>query len=158
LLLDRPPWPPEPGVPIQLLGGKVRDDVLAATGGNQRPYVSASITGKPIYLVPAEQSTTAVKQGLAASATVPDMPERTWDRVRETRSIEALEMFIKQFPGTISLVRESPSYSVHYSQLPNPYQSQPNRQATKWPPLQCQAALRRRQVHPKLLLGLVPIC
>jgi Caspase domain len=43
---------PEPGLAIQLLGGSVRDDVLAATGGNQRPYVSASITGRPFYLVP----------------------------------------------------------------------------------------------------------
>ena len=45
---------PEPGVPIQLLGGNVRDDVLAATNGVQRPYVSASITGRPFYLIPAE--------------------------------------------------------------------------------------------------------
>jgi hypothetical protein len=45
---------PEPGLAIQLLGGKVRDDVLVATGGNQRPYVSASITGQPFYLVPGE--------------------------------------------------------------------------------------------------------
>ena len=45
---------PEPGVPIQLLGGNVRDDVLAATNGVQRPYVSASITGRPFYLMPAE--------------------------------------------------------------------------------------------------------
>jgi formylglycine-generating enzyme required for sulfatase activity len=44
---------PEPGLAIQLLGNNVRDDVLAATGGNQRPYVSASITGKLFFLVPA---------------------------------------------------------------------------------------------------------
>jgi uncharacterized caspase-like protein len=38
---------PEPGVPIQLLGGKVRDDVLAATGGNQRPYVAPASLASP---------------------------------------------------------------------------------------------------------------
>lgn len=43
---------PEAGLPIQLLGGAVRDDVLAATGGVQRPFVSASVTGTPFYLVP----------------------------------------------------------------------------------------------------------
>ncbi len=42
---------PEAGLAVQLLGGNVRDDVLAATGGKQRPYVSASITGQPFYLV-----------------------------------------------------------------------------------------------------------
>lgn len=42
---------PEVGLPIQLLGGRVRDDVLRATGSTQRPFVSASITGEPFYLV-----------------------------------------------------------------------------------------------------------
>jgi len=42
---------PQADVPIQLLGGMIRDDVLAATKGEQRPFVSASITGTPIYLV-----------------------------------------------------------------------------------------------------------
>lgn len=43
---------PEPDLPLQLLGGSVRDDVLRATNEEQRPYVSASVTGTPIYLVP----------------------------------------------------------------------------------------------------------
>ena len=41
----------QPGLPVQMLGGMVRDDVLAATQGEQRPYISASITGRPLYLV-----------------------------------------------------------------------------------------------------------
>lgn len=45
---------PEPGLPIQLLGGAVRDDVLGASGGKQRPFVSASITGTPFALVPGD--------------------------------------------------------------------------------------------------------
>jgi len=43
---------PQPDLPLQLLGGSVRDDVLAATDGDQRPFVSASVTGTPIYLQP----------------------------------------------------------------------------------------------------------
>ena len=31
--------------------GMVRDDVLQATAGEQRPFISASITGRPIYIV-----------------------------------------------------------------------------------------------------------
>lgn len=42
---------PEPDVPVQLLGGLVRDDVLTITDGEQRPFISASITGTPVYLV-----------------------------------------------------------------------------------------------------------
>lgn len=46
---------PEPGLVIQRLGGVVRDDVIAATGSTQRPFISASITGQPITLVPGRQ-------------------------------------------------------------------------------------------------------
>lgn len=47
---------PQADLPIQLLGGAVRDDVLRATGGEQRPFVSASITGTPFYLVASANS------------------------------------------------------------------------------------------------------
>jgi uncharacterized caspase-like protein/Tfp pilus assembly protein PilF len=81
---------PEPGLAIQLLGGSVRDDVLDATGGNQRPYVSASITGKPFYLVPAEQVS-------APSPTIPQSgwstAEREWQYVKDTKDIRLLEAF-----------------------------------------------------------------
>lgn len=53
---------PEPGLPIQLLGGVVRDDVLAATDGAQRPFISASITGTAYYLVPAGKPAPQVTQ------------------------------------------------------------------------------------------------
>jgi formylglycine-generating enzyme required for sulfatase activity len=51
---------PQQDLPIQLLGGVVRDDVLAATDGVQRPFVSASITGTPFYLMPRAAQTPAV--------------------------------------------------------------------------------------------------
>jgi len=42
----------QPGLMLQVLPGKVRDDVVAATGGEQKPFVSASISGEEYYLVP----------------------------------------------------------------------------------------------------------
>ncbi|MEP3420315.1 MAG: caspase family protein [Erythrobacter sp.] len=41
----------QPGLPVQMLGGMVRDDVLSATEGDQRPFISASMTGRPLFLV-----------------------------------------------------------------------------------------------------------
>ena len=41
----------QPGLPVQMLGGMVRDDVLSATNGDQRPFISASMTGRPLFLV-----------------------------------------------------------------------------------------------------------
>lgn len=42
---------PEPDLAIQLLGNVVRDDVLAATANQQRPFVSQSMTGTAFALV-----------------------------------------------------------------------------------------------------------
>ena len=84
---------PEPGVPIQLLGGNVRDDVLAATNGVQRPYVSASITGRPFYLIPAEPVKPA-----APPPTVGDAA-REWQDVKSTSSTAALQAFLERYPN-----------------------------------------------------------
>ena len=70
---------PEPGLIIQRLGGVVRDDVIAATANAQRPFISASITGTPIYLVPgtAIASATGTRgitpSGALRSATAPPL-------------------------------------------------------------------------------------
>lgn len=66
---------PQADLPIQLLGGAVRDDVLAATGGVQRPFVSASITGTPFYLVP--RSTPAPTPAPVSATAPPAQPAVT---------------------------------------------------------------------------------
>jgi uncharacterized caspase-like protein len=95
---------PEPGLAIQLLGGNVRDDVLTATGGDQRPYVSASITGKPFYLVPVEHPTAEEKQEPpprpAAGLTAAGEAAEAWDRTKDSTSIPVLELFMKSYKDT----------------------------------------------------------
>lgn len=59
---------PQPDLPVQLLGGAVRDDVLRATGGQQRPYVSASITGTPYYLAGRGAGTVAATPAAPAAS------------------------------------------------------------------------------------------
>jgi uncharacterized caspase-like protein len=94
---------PEPGLAIQLLGGSVRDDVLATTGGNQRPYVSASITGKPFYLVSAEQPTAVATHSTPPKPPASDVPTKSseaaeaWSLVKDTTDIRALEAFRRQY-------------------------------------------------------------
>jgi uncharacterized caspase-like protein len=84
---------PEPGVPIQLLGGNVRDDVLAATNGGQRPYVSASITGRPFYLMPADP----VKPAAQTAALATGDAAREWQDVKTTDSTAALQAFLERY-------------------------------------------------------------
>ena len=85
----------EPGLPLQLLAGAVRDDVLRATGGNQRPFVSASITGTPVYLV---------EHKAAAPIVAPAAPDRAsldammWQGAVSTNTPAAYSAYLKEFP------------------------------------------------------------
>ncbi len=68
----------QPGLPVQMMGGMVRDDVLAATDGAQRPFVSASMTGRPLFLVDGPETEMAwltrlyAPEGAAGEAGDPD--------------------------------------------------------------------------------------
>ena len=61
----------QPGLPVQMLGGMVRDDVLEATEGEQRPFISASMTGRPLFLVEGPKETTAFWDNINSSPPVP---------------------------------------------------------------------------------------
>ena len=41
-----------PGLELRFLFGKVRDDVLTATGRAQQPYVYGTLGGEPVFLRP----------------------------------------------------------------------------------------------------------
>ncbi|PEQ13222.1 hypothetical protein B2G71_07210 [Novosphingobium sp. PC22D] len=84
---------PEPGLPVQLLGGAIRDDVLASTGGKQRPFVSASMTGTPIYIVPAR---TAAAPQSANDRTA--LEALAWQGAVAANSVGAYRSFLGQFP------------------------------------------------------------
>lgn len=79
---------PQPDLPVQLLGGAIRDDVLTATGGQQRPFVSASITGTPVYLVPRPGATNR-----------PAMEELMWKGALADNSIGAFKSYLAEFPS-----------------------------------------------------------
>ncbi|WP_374524716.1 caspase domain-containing protein [Sphingopyxis sp.] len=81
---------PQPDLPVQLLGGAIRDDVLAATGGQQRPFVSASITGTPVYLVP--RGTNAGGGDRAA------LENLLWKGAVAENSIGAFQSYLAEFP------------------------------------------------------------
>ncbi len=98
---------PEPGLPIQMLGGAVRDDVLAATGGNQRPFVSASITGTPIFLVAALRS--APPQAVAVTPPVNAtlggdrsmLDALMWQGAVSSNTLGGYQAYLREFPTGI---------------------------------------------------------
>lgn len=82
---------PQPDLPVQLLGGAIRDDVLAATGGQQRPFVSASITGTPVYLVP--------RAGPAPTGNRTALEELMWKGALAENSASAFKAYLAEFPS-----------------------------------------------------------
>lgn len=86
---------PQPDLPVQLLGGAVRDDVLKATGGSQRPFVSASITGTPVYLAPrAVQATTSAAAGDRGA-----LEDLLWKGAAAENSVRAFSAYLAEFPS-----------------------------------------------------------
>jgi len=86
---------PQPDTPVQLLGGLIRDDVLAATGGSQRPFVSASITGTPVYLVPRAAAPTAPK----AVGDRSGLEELLWKGAMAENSVRGFSAYLAEFPA-----------------------------------------------------------
>lgn len=89
---------PQPDLPVQLLGGTVRDDVLAATGGDQRPFVSASITGTPVYLVSRTKVAAAVPVAPGAAPNLEAIEDLTWQGALAANNISAFSAYLSQFP------------------------------------------------------------
>lgn len=72
-------WVGEQTIDLRLLAGKIRDDVIAATAGTQRPFVSASLPGQVTVLAPAP------KGNVRAAASVRSKRPYYFDYVRTLR-------------------------------------------------------------------------
>lgn len=91
---------PKPGVPVQLLGGVIRDDVMGATGQQQRPFVSASMTGNPIFLVAAIATPAAAPAAVPTPTAVADNPELTnWKSAERLNTVAGYEAYLTQYPS-----------------------------------------------------------
>jgi uncharacterized caspase-like protein len=95
---------PQPGLAIQLLGGLVRDDVLRATGDQQRPFISASITGEPFMLVPgaagpAGPVSRAAQDVQAAPADPRSMEMMFWQSASASDDAGQLRAYVSKYPN-----------------------------------------------------------
>jgi len=93
---------PQAGLPVQLLGGMVRDDVLTATGGAQRPFVSASITGTPVYLVDAANGDYApepLRTPALAKLDEAALDALAWQGAMKANTTASYRAYLDGFPG-----------------------------------------------------------
>jgi Caspase domain len=87
----------EPGLDIRIALGKVRDDVLAATGNRQEPFVYGSLGGGDVSLVPA-----AAAQSPAASLAPTDQNAAVaadYERAERVGSPEGWRAFLGIHPS-----------------------------------------------------------
>jgi hypothetical protein len=96
---------PQPGLPIQLLGGLIRDDVLRATGDQQRPFISASITGEPFMLMPGAAgpggpvSRAAQAEQAATPADPRSMEMMFWQSASTGNDVGQLRTYLNKYPN-----------------------------------------------------------
>ena len=82
-----------PDLDLRLALGKVRDDVMAATGGRQEPYLTSSLGGEVVAIVPGTGS------GLATLAR--NEAAEAWAAVKDSTSVAQLEVIAGRYKGTV---------------------------------------------------------
>lgn len=80
----------ETGLALQMLGGRVRDDVISATKDKQRPYIAASITGEPFYLLPSGNEKSLDNQ---------QVEMLFWSSVKDSTSASVLRTYLDRYPN-----------------------------------------------------------
>ena len=117
----------EPGLEVGLMFRKVRDAVLAATGGRQEPFVYGSLSSEGAYLTarpepepapPPAPETVKVKSGDDTKTPDPDQvvdrrisAEKEllfWESVKDSRKPQELQAYLDRYPeGTYAVLARS---------------------------------------------------
>jgi hypothetical protein len=91
---------PEPGLEVRQLFGYVRDEVAAATGNRQQPYLYGSLGGQGFFLSP--QASAPATWALASVPRArPGDAEQAWASVKDTGSVAQLEVIATRYRGTV---------------------------------------------------------
>ncbi len=99
----------EPGLEVGLLFRKVRDAVLASTGGRQEPFVYGSLSSRGVYLTARAEAPSVPEVGDAPSAgdTVSQQltaeqlaAERVfWESVKDSANAADVQAYLDRYPG-----------------------------------------------------------
>jgi formylglycine-generating enzyme required for sulfatase activity len=88
-----------PGLDIRRVFGYVSEDVLAATGRAQEPYLYGRLGGDEVHLIPVVASVGSAVLPAPVQAQ-PGAAAEAWDRTKDTTSIAVLETYIRRFGDT----------------------------------------------------------
>ena len=88
-----------PGLEVNFLFRRVRDEVISSTGGRQEPFVYGSLGSTPIYFVPAEETPAEpeVKVDIKPSITSTPSSEMAgaYDRAERINTLDAWDTFLE---------------------------------------------------------------
>ncbi len=90
----------EPGLEINFLFRRVRDDVVAATGKVQEPFTYGTLGAEEMYLNPPAVGG-KVEDGKPTASPVADPAAAAWSIAENSNSRDMLEAIIRRFPDTI---------------------------------------------------------
>ena len=96
----------EPGLEVGLMFRRVRDAVLASTGGRQEPFVYGSLSSRGVYLAagppapalaPPTQPSVANESG--STRVVAESELLFWESVKDSRYSADIEVYLDRYPG-----------------------------------------------------------
>lgn len=87
-----------PDLDIRLLFGRVRDDVLAATGRKQEPFTYGSLPGRPIFLASKGTNGTSREQTTTAVPQI-DREALFWSSVEDSEDPSEIRAYLERFPN-----------------------------------------------------------
>jgi TRAP-type mannitol/chloroaromatic compound transport system substrate-binding protein len=88
----------QPGLEVSFLFRKVRDAVIAETGGAQQPFTYGSLPGREIYFTEPGQTAPFPVEPQVVAPAGPSAEFEAWSLVKDTQSVAILEAFEKRFP------------------------------------------------------------
>ena len=99
----------EPGLEVGLLFRKVRDAVLAATGGRQEPFVYGSLSSRGVYLTAQAEPDATLAPASPPTDGAPASPRLTaeqlaaervfWESVKDSANAADIQAYLDRYPG-----------------------------------------------------------
>lgn len=100
----------EPGLDVRFMFAKVRDSVLAATSGEQEPFMYGSLPGKELYLVKKKKTKTSANNEKENTSTLPlvaadpnnvnngAFEREYWNSIKDTKDVAYFQSYLDQYP------------------------------------------------------------
>ena len=98
----------EPGLEVGLMFRKVRDSVVASTGGRQHPFVYGSLSSRGVYLAAApalisgpSPASVPVASSENAGISTDSHAARAYEAAERVNTVMAFEAVVRRFPETV---------------------------------------------------------